>query len=141
MRCCLQDADSLNKLGKKTEGAFYLWSEEEVDEALGSESAQLFKAHYYVKAAGNTDLSSRRCVCSPYLSNILVNLCCKCCDSAAGGNGAIMPGTCSIPRHARLDGVDGRHASGYKFSMHSMTLNQVGLGWNSPFAIVPVGVR
>lgn len=58
-----QDADSLDKKGKKSEGAFYLWTEEEVDSALGkgSDAAELFKLHYYVKANGNTDLSPRRC--------------------------------------------------------------------------------
>lgn len=59
----MQDADSLDKAGKKSEGAFYLWSADEVDEVLGtdSERGRAFKRHYYVKPAGNTDLSPRRC--------------------------------------------------------------------------------
>jgi uncharacterized protein YyaL (SSP411 family) len=55
-----QDADSLDvERGKKTEGAFYLWSEAEVDEVLGPELASVFKPHYYVKPGGNADLSRR----------------------------------------------------------------------------------
>ena len=55
-----QDADSLSPEGKKTEGAFYLWTSKEVDEVLGPDAA-LFKAHYYVKPEGNADLSRMRC--------------------------------------------------------------------------------
>ena len=55
----MQDADSLNPDGKKTEGAFYLWTAAEIDQHLGPD-AQLFKAHYYVKPEGNADLSRMR---------------------------------------------------------------------------------
>jgi hypothetical protein len=37
---------------KKSEGAFYVWTEKQVDSALGDESA-LFKFHYGVQAHGN----------------------------------------------------------------------------------------
>ena len=37
---------------KKREGAFYVWSKEEIDTALGS-SAEIFNFHYGVKAGGN----------------------------------------------------------------------------------------
>ena len=52
----------MDKAGKKSEGAFYVWTEQEVDEVLGadSERGRAFKRHYYVKAGGNTDLSPRR---------------------------------------------------------------------------------
>lgn len=58
----VQDADSLDESGKKAEGAFYVWSADEIDEVLGtdSERGRVFKQHYYVKASGNTDLSQRR---------------------------------------------------------------------------------
>lgn len=58
----LQDADSMDKTGKKAEGAFYMWSADEIDEVLGtdSERSRVFKQHYYVKPGGNTDLSPRR---------------------------------------------------------------------------------
>jgi uncharacterized protein YyaL (SSP411 family) len=57
-----QDADSLDKAGTKKEGAFYLWTQEEVEEVLGrgSRTADIFKKLYYVKAEGNCDLSPRR---------------------------------------------------------------------------------
>ncbi|KAK9808898.1 hypothetical protein WJX72_005964 [[Myrmecia] bisecta] len=55
-----EDADSLDPaLGKKIEGAFYLWTEAEIDDVLGPERAAVFKPHYYVKAEGNCDLSPR----------------------------------------------------------------------------------
>lgn len=61
----LQDADSVNPEGKKTEGAFYLWSADEVAEALGGgATAQLFAARYGVRAEGNCTLSPRRCACN-----------------------------------------------------------------------------
>lgn len=52
----------MDKAGKKAEGAFYMWSADEVDEVLGtdSERSRVFKQHYYVKPGGNTDLSPRR---------------------------------------------------------------------------------
>lgn len=53
-----EDADSAETDGssKKKEGAFYVWTSEEVEEVLGNH-ADLFKSHYYVKASGNCDLS------------------------------------------------------------------------------------
>jgi uncharacterized protein YyaL (SSP411 family) len=59
---CAQDADSLDKAGKKAEGAYYVWTADEIDEVLGgdSERGHAFKRHYYVKTGGNIDLSSRR---------------------------------------------------------------------------------
>ncbi|KAK9796268.1 hypothetical protein WJX73_009886 [Symbiochloris irregularis] len=56
-----EDADSLNPQGEKSEGAFYLWTEAEVDAVLGkgSDASTLFKQHYYIKSAGNCDLSPR----------------------------------------------------------------------------------
>lgn len=54
----VQDADSLDTAGTKKEGAFYLWTEEEVKEVLG-QHALMFIAHYYIKAQGNADLSPR----------------------------------------------------------------------------------
>ncbi|MEY2497079.1 MAG: hypothetical protein QOD12_635, partial [Verrucomicrobiota bacterium] len=39
-------------LQKKAEGAFYVWSKEEIDAALGS-NAEIFNYHYGVKAQGN----------------------------------------------------------------------------------------
>ena len=61
---CAQDADSATPEGEKAEGAFYIWAADEIDEVLGtdSERARLFGRHYYVKPAGNVDLSRRRCV-------------------------------------------------------------------------------
>ena len=58
----VQDADSLDKAGRKTEGAYYVWTAQEVDEVLGAdtERERAFKQHYYVKANGNVDLSARR---------------------------------------------------------------------------------
>ncbi|KAK8960948.1 hypothetical protein KSP40_PGU001706 [Platanthera guangdongensis] len=52
------DADSAENDGssKKKEGAFYVWTSEEVEEVLEIH-AELFKSHYYVKASGNCDLS------------------------------------------------------------------------------------
>lgn len=58
----MQDADSMDKAGKKSEGAYYVWTEQEVDEVLGADSkrGRAFKRHYYLKAGGNMDLSPRR---------------------------------------------------------------------------------
>ncbi|VVB07078.1 unnamed protein product [Arabis nemorensis] len=55
-----EDADSFESEGakRKKEGAFYIWTSDEIDEVLG-ENADLFKEHYYVKKSGNCDLSSR----------------------------------------------------------------------------------
>lgn len=55
-----EDADSLDEVtGEKKEGVFYLWTEHEIDKALGSAKSPIFKRHYHVKASGNTDLSLR----------------------------------------------------------------------------------
>ncbi|XP_050363698.1 uncharacterized protein LOC126782482 [Argentina anserina] len=53
-----EDADSAELEGatRKKEGAFYVWSSKEVEDILG-EDATLFKNHYYIKPAGNCDLS------------------------------------------------------------------------------------
>ncbi|KAL6505018.1 hypothetical protein OROGR_024835 [Orobanche gracilis] len=53
-----EDADSAESEGarKKKEGAFYVWSSQEVGDILG-EHAPLFKEHYYIKPSGNCDLS------------------------------------------------------------------------------------
>lgn len=53
-----EDADSAEFEGakRKKEGAFYVWSNKEVDDILG-EYADLFKEHYYIKLSGNCDLS------------------------------------------------------------------------------------
>ena len=73
-----QDADSMDKAGKKSEGAYYVWAAQEVDEVLGadSERGRAFKRHYYVKAGGNMDLSPRRSEHSPVQ--------CLSCDRKAG---------------------------------------------------------
>ena len=49
-----EDADSLTTAGgkEKAEGAFYVWTKKEIDEALG-EYAELFDYQYGVEAAGN----------------------------------------------------------------------------------------
>ena len=49
-----QDADSLT-LGSdhKKEGAFYIWSQSEINSALGAESAEIFNYFYGVQADGN----------------------------------------------------------------------------------------
>ena len=59
-RPSVQDADSENVQGRKTEGAFYLWTAAELDEVLGGD-AELVRAFYYVKPQGNADLSPMRC--------------------------------------------------------------------------------
>lgn len=53
-----EDADSAEYEGatRKKEGAFYVWTSEEVEEIVG-DFANLFKDHYYVKSSGNCDLS------------------------------------------------------------------------------------
>ena len=53
----VQDADSESPTGEKKEGAFYVWSEAEIDEVLGPDRAPLFMQHYFVKTGGNTTLS------------------------------------------------------------------------------------
>ncbi|MFL6567871.1 MAG: thioredoxin domain-containing protein, partial [Chthoniobacterales bacterium] len=49
-----EDADSIIEHGKPehAEGAFYVWSKEEIDRALGA-SAEIFDYHYGVEASGN----------------------------------------------------------------------------------------
>jgi uncharacterized protein YyaL (SSP411 family) len=49
-----EDADSLTTIGghEKAEGAFYVWTRQEIDQALG-EYAELFNYHYGVEEAGN----------------------------------------------------------------------------------------
>lgn len=54
----MQDADSEDKQGKKSEGAFYMWPAQEVQQVLGSH-AELFTSHYYIKPAGNADLDPK----------------------------------------------------------------------------------
>ncbi|KAL3849786.1 hypothetical protein ACJIZ3_011668 [Penstemon smallii] len=53
-----EDADSAEFEGasRKKEGAFYIWTSQEVEDILG-EHAPLFKEHYYIKPSGNCDLS------------------------------------------------------------------------------------
>jgi uncharacterized protein YyaL (SSP411 family) len=49
-----EDADSLDpEKGKKSEGAFYLWKEEEITEILGKENAAIFNYYFDVHAEGN----------------------------------------------------------------------------------------
>ena len=50
--CSSLDADSDDGSGHSEEGAFYVWSEGEIDAALGDEAA-FFKRHYDVTAGGN----------------------------------------------------------------------------------------
>src|SRR5437016_2957892 len=55
-----EDADSEipgSPLHEKSEGAFYVWSGDEIDSALGS-SAEIFNYHYGVKPAGNVSPGS-----------------------------------------------------------------------------------
>lgn len=54
-----EDADSFLEEGKPEhgEGAFYIWSEKELDELLGS-SAELFKHHYNTEPGGNAPSGS-----------------------------------------------------------------------------------
>ncbi|XP_042476929.1 spermatogenesis-associated protein 20 isoform X2 [Macadamia integrifolia] len=53
-----EDADSAEFEGasRKKEGAFYVWTSQEVEDIVG-EHANIFKDHYYVKPSGNCDLS------------------------------------------------------------------------------------
>jgi len=52
---CAEDADSYenDKSDHKTEGAFYVWTDAELVEALGEDEADLFRKAYGVKADGN----------------------------------------------------------------------------------------
>ena len=49
-----EDADSIIEHGKPehAEGAFYVWTEAEIDSVLGA-SAEIFESHYGVEAEGN----------------------------------------------------------------------------------------
>jgi uncharacterized protein YyaL (SSP411 family) len=49
-----EDADSLLEIGKPehAEGAFYVWTEKQIDDSLGGDSA-IFKFHYGVQPHGN----------------------------------------------------------------------------------------
>ncbi|XP_010243542.1 PREDICTED: spermatogenesis-associated protein 20 isoform X2 [Nelumbo nucifera] len=53
-----EDADSAEFEGapRKKEGAFYIWTSQEVEDIVG-EHANLFMDHYYIKLSGNCDLS------------------------------------------------------------------------------------
>ena len=55
-----EDADSLDELnaGEKKEGAFYVWTEEELEWALTSEESLVFRRMYGVEKDGNVGLSS-----------------------------------------------------------------------------------
>ena len=52
-----QDADSLssNSEGQKTEGAFYVWSRQEIVDALGAEYAEVFNYCFGIDPTGNVD--------------------------------------------------------------------------------------
>jgi uncharacterized protein YyaL (SSP411 family) len=52
---CAEDADSLVQAGKpdRAEGAFYVWTKDEVDHALGPDRAKVFDYVYGVEAKGN----------------------------------------------------------------------------------------
>jgi uncharacterized protein len=55
-----EDADSLLEHGKPehSEGAFYVWTKEEIERALGLEAAQIFNRVYGVDADGNSPAGS-----------------------------------------------------------------------------------
>ena len=57
---CAEDADSLLHHGfrEHAEGAFFVWSKEEVEEALGKRDAELFCEHYGIRKNGNVNPSS-----------------------------------------------------------------------------------
>jgi uncharacterized protein YyaL (SSP411 family) len=48
-----EDADSPGPDGEPEEGAFYVWTEAEIDSLLGPERAAPFKKHYHFTVAGN----------------------------------------------------------------------------------------
>jgi len=53
-----EDADSAADPARphdKSEGAFYLWSREEIEDALGPRDASIFSFHYGVEASGNVE--------------------------------------------------------------------------------------
>ena len=52
-----EDADSASdpeRLDHKTEGAFYLWSDQQIEKLLGPEDAPVAIAHYGIEPGGNT---------------------------------------------------------------------------------------
>jgi hypothetical protein len=55
-----EDADSLLAAGKPehAEGAFYVWTSDQISQALGEERAKLFSAYYGVEAKGNAPKKS-----------------------------------------------------------------------------------
>ena len=55
-----EDADSLLEPGKPehAEGAFYVWTRDQIVQALGEERAKIFSAHYGVSARGNAPAGS-----------------------------------------------------------------------------------
>ena len=55
-----EDADSLFEQGKPEhgEGAFYVWTKEEIVRALGEEAAAIFDRYYGVEAEGNAPAGS-----------------------------------------------------------------------------------
>jgi uncharacterized protein YyaL (SSP411 family) len=50
-----EDADSQAADGVKREGAFYVWSKEEIEAALGPNDAEIFCMRYGVEALGNVE--------------------------------------------------------------------------------------
>ncbi len=57
-----EDADSYptKSSTQKREGAFYVWTAQELDEILGKEDAEVFGFHYGAKLGGNVDPSVDR---------------------------------------------------------------------------------
>jgi uncharacterized protein YyaL (SSP411 family) len=55
-----EDADSLIELGKAEhgEGAFYVWTGQEIEKTLGEQAAAVFNFHYGVEASGNVPAAS-----------------------------------------------------------------------------------
>ena len=55
-----EDADSLLSHGRPehAEGAFYVWSREEIVDALGADEASIFCRHYGVEEVGNAPAGS-----------------------------------------------------------------------------------
>jgi uncharacterized protein YyaL (SSP411 family) len=50
-----EDADSPGADGERREGAFYVWSREEIEEVVGAAGAELFCRAYAIAAGGNAD--------------------------------------------------------------------------------------
>ena len=69
-----EDADSLNPYNpaEHSEGAYYLWTAEEIDQLLSEEEAQVFKLHYGVEPEGNAphdpqgEFTGRNILYQPY---------------------------------------------------------------------------